>query len=114
MRVNGYGGAIMLRLTTAPNIVQAKIWCDLLCEAGIPAKVLREHFASVHGLMPPAECDPEIWLSHEEHEPAARKLLLDLAQMPQRKWQCPCGEVVEGGFEQCWSCGGFMQLGQPL
>ena len=104
----------MLRLVTAPNIVQAKIWCDLLCEAGLPAKVLREHFASVHGLMPPAECDPEIWLSHEEHEPAARKLLLDLAQMPQRKWQSPCGEVVEGGFEQCWSCGGFMQLGQPL
>ena len=65
----------MLRLVTAPNIVQAKIWCDLLCEAGLPATVLREHFASVQGLMPPSECHPEIWLEYEEHETAARQLL---------------------------------------
>ena len=104
----------MLRLVTAPNIVQAKIWCDLLCEAGLPAKVLREHFASVQGLMPPSECQPEIWLEYEEHATAARQLLEELDHLPQRKWQCRCGETVEGGFEQCWSCGGFMQLGQPL
>lgn len=104
----------MLRLVTAPNIVQAKIWCDLLCEAGLSATVLREHFASVHGLMPPTECNPEIWLEHEEHADAARQLLQELAQLPQRRWQCQCGETVEGGFEQCWNCGGFMALGQPL
>ncbi|WP_353236277.1 DUF2007 domain-containing protein [Diaphorobacter ruginosibacter] len=104
----------MLRLITAPDIVQARIWCDLLCEAGLPASVLREHFASAHGLMPPAECLPEIWLEYEEHASAARQLLLDLAQLPQRRWQCRCGETVEGGFEQCWNCGGFMQLGREL
>ena len=104
----------MLRLVTAPNIVQAKIWCDLLCEAGLPATVLREHFASVQGLMPPSECHPEIWLEYEEHETAARQLLEELDHLPQRKWQCRCGETVEGGFEQCWSCGGFMQLGSHV
>jgi hypothetical protein len=25
--------------------------------------------------------------------------------VPQRRWVCACGELVEGGFEACWSCG---------
>jgi hypothetical protein len=25
--------------------------------------------------------------------------------IPQRRWRCVCGELVEGGFESCWSCG---------
>jgi hypothetical protein len=28
--------------------------------------------------------------------------------VPQRRWLCNCGELVEGGFEQCWSCGAWM------
>jgi hypothetical protein len=31
-----------------------------------------------------------------------------LQHVPQRRWQCPCGELVEGGFEQCWACGSWM------
>jgi hypothetical protein len=35
--------------------------------------------------------------------------LLDALQhRPQRRWQCRCGELVEGGFEQCWRCGAMM------
>ena len=31
-----------------------------------------------------------------------------LQDLPQRHWTCRCGEMVEGGFEQCWNCGAFM------
>ncbi len=98
----------MMRIATATNIVQAKIWCDLLCEAGLPALVLRADLGTVRGLIPFGECDPEVWIEHEEHEARARQLLNDLTQMTQHRWTCVCGELVEGGFEQCWSCGKFM------
>ncbi|HEY8358041.1 MAG TPA: DUF2007 domain-containing protein, partial [Ramlibacter sp.] len=38
----------------------------------------------------------------------ARTLLEQLQHLPQRRWKCVCGEVVEGGFESCWSCGRAM------
>lgn len=104
----------MLRLLRAPNITLAQIWVDLLCEAGYPATVERRHLSSLAGELPPDQCQPEIWLRHAEHEPAARRLLDDLAQLPQRHWRCThCGEDVEGGFEQCWNCGAWMPAEPP-
>ena len=38
----------------------------------------------------------------------ARTALRDLQHRPQRRWHCACGELVEGGFEQCWQCGAMM------
>ena len=38
----------------------------------------------------------------------ARALLHDLQHVPQRRWLCACGEMVEGGFEQCWNCAALM------
>jgi hypothetical protein len=45
---------------------------------------------------------------HEEQEGEARAILRDLVHVPQRRWVCACGELVEGGFEQCWNCGAWM------
>ncbi len=99
----------MLRLTQAPNIAIATLWADLLSEGGMPASVQRQHLLAAAGQLPPDQCLPEIWLEHAEHAPQARCLLQALADLPQRRWQCPgCGEAVEGGFEQCWNCGAFM------
>ena len=99
----------MQRLTQAPNIAIATVWRDLLCEAGIPATVQRQYLSSAAGQLPPSECLPEIWLEHAEHEDRARALLAELERLPQRHWYCPsCGELVEGGFEQCWNCGALM------
>ena len=58
--------------------------------------------------LPPHECLPEIWLEHGGHLEAARELLQALHDLPQRLWQCRCGETVEGGFEQCWHCGALV------
>jgi len=99
----------MLRLIQAPDIALATLWCDLLCEAGMPASVQRQHLGAVAGQLPPGECLPEIWLAHAEHAERARELLREYERLPQRRWMCrACGEAIEGGFEQCWNCGALM------
>ncbi len=98
----------MLRLTRAPNIAIAALWVDALRHAGIDASMQRYYLGAVAGQLPPDQCLPEVWLMHDEQEAIARELLRDLEHVPQRRWTCACGELVEGGFEQCWSCGGLM------
>jgi hypothetical protein len=98
----------MLRLTRAPNIAIAALWVDTLRHAGIDASMQRYYLSSVAGELPPDQCLPEIWLMDDEQEAEARTILRDLARVPQRRWVCTCGELVEGGFEQCWNCGALM------
>ena len=95
----------MRRLTRAPNIAIAALWVDMLRQAGIDASMQRYFLGAAAGELPPDQCLPEIWLLHDEQEPAARRLLADLQHVPQRRWRCACGEDVEGGFESCWRCG---------
>nr|WHW29492.1 hypothetical protein [uncultured bacterium] len=98
----------MLRLTQAPNLAIATLWADALCVEGIEAGVQRQYLAGVAGELPPDQCLPEVWISHAEQESRARVLLHDLQHVPQHRWVCRCGELVEGGFEQCWNCQALM------
>ena len=98
----------MIRLTRAPNIAIAALWADALQQAGFAASVQRYFLGSVAGELPPDQCQPEVWLTHHEDEAPARELLHSLQNMPQRRWLCGCGEIVEGGFEACWNCGAAM------
>lgn len=100
----------MKRLTQAPNIAIAALWVDTLQEAGIDASVQRQYLSSAAGELPPDQCLPEIWLRHDQQLVQAQALLADLQNLVQRRWQCVCGETVEGGFEQCWACGRMMPL----
>ena len=95
----------MRRLTQAPNIAIAALWADTLQQAGFSASVQRYFLGGIAGELPPDQCLPEVWLTHDHEEPAARKLLNDLLHTPQRRWLCVCGETIEGGFESCWQCG---------
>ena len=98
----------MRRLTQAPNIAIAALWVEALRQAGIEASVQRYFLGAAAGELPPDQCLPEIWVTDDRQERAARSLLDDLSHVPQRRWTCACGELVEGGFEQCWSCGRLM------
>jgi len=98
----------MRRVAQAPNLAIAALWADTLCQAGISATVQRQYLSSVAGELPPDQCLPEIWVTDDTHEPQARSLLRELAHLPQRRWLCACGELVEGGFESCWNCGRAM------
>ena len=98
----------MRRLAQAPNLAIAALWVDTLREAGFECSVQRQFLAGAAGELPPDQCLPEVWLTHDEQEAQARALLAQLRDLPQRRWRCTCGEFVEGGFESCWQCGAFM------
>jgi hypothetical protein len=101
----------MRRVTQAPNIAIATLWADALRQAGIEAAVQRYYLGAAAGELPPDQCLPEIWVIDDGQEEQARMFLHDLARLPQRRWMCRCGELVEGGFEECWNCGRPMTTG---
>ena len=76
----------MLKLTQAPNIAIAALWADALQQAGFSATVQRYFLSGIAGELPPDQCLPEIWLTHNEEEKSARALLDALQNMPQRRW----------------------------
>ena len=100
-----YTQTTMLRLTQAPNLAIATLWADALGDEGIVASVQRQYLGGMMGELPPDQCLPEVWIRHPEQEVRAKALLHDLQHVPQHRWQCVCGELVEGGFSQCWLCG---------
>ena len=95
----------MRRLTRAPNIAIAALWVDALRNGGISASMQRYFLGAVAGELPPDQCLPEVWINDDSQESQARELLHALQNVPQRRWHCACGELVEGGFEACWNCG---------
>lgn len=95
----------MRRLTQAPNIAIAALWADALQQAGFSATVQRYFLSGIAGELPPDQCLPEVWLTLDHEELRAKKMLDELQNPTQRRWLCACGELVEGGFEQCWQCG---------
>ena len=98
----------MPRLTQAPNLAIATLWADALASEGIATSVQRQYLSSAAGELPPDQCLPEVWINDAAQEAQARELLYHLQHVPQHRWQCGCGELVEGGFEQCWACGAWM------
>ena len=95
----------MRRLTRAPNIAIAALWVDALLHAGIQASMQRYFLGAVAGELPPDQCLPEVWITDDSQEAQAKDLLHALQNVPQRRWHCVCGELVEGGFDACWNCG---------
>ncbi|CAN5803148.1 DUF2007 domain-containing protein [soil metagenome] len=98
----------MRRLAQAPNLAIATLWVHALREDGIGATVQREYLGAAAGQLPPDQCLPEIWIDDAAQFETAERLLHELKNRPQRRWMCECGELIEGGFEQCWHCGRMM------
>jgi len=86
----------------------ATLWADVLTRAGIRATVQRLFLAGAAGELPPDQCAPEIWIEDDAQVEREREIMNDLQNVPQRRWFCVCGELIEGGFDQCWSCGALM------
>ena len=74
----------MRRLTQAPNIAIAALWVDALQQAGFSATVQRYFLSGIAGELPPDQCLPEVWLTHDHEETRARKLLNELQNPAQR------------------------------
>lgn len=96
----------MHRLTTAPNLVLATLWRDMLEGAGIGCRVLRAHASSIAGEIPPDQSQPELWIDNAALTDRAHAVLALYRDPPLRRWVCHgCDELIEGPFEQCWQCG---------
>jgi hypothetical protein len=96
----------MKRLTQAPNLALASLWCDMLAQAGFSVSVQRAYASSIAGEIPPDQALPEIWVDDDAELETARALLAQLQRPPWRHWVCRgCGERIDGPFDQCWSCG---------
>jgi Putative prokaryotic signal transducing protein len=99
----------MKRLMHAPNLVLATLWADQLSHAGVPATVQRAFASSIAGELPPDQCLPEIWIEDAARFEEARGLMHEIRNPPTRRWACSgCDEIIDGPFEQCWSCGALM------
>lgn len=96
----------MPRVTEAPNLAIATLWCDLLRAAGLQASVQRAYASGIVGHIPPDQALPEVWVAEAGEVGRARALLAERHRLPERRWVCrACDELVEGPFEQCWNCG---------
>ena len=102
----------MRRLVSAPNLVLATLWADMLTHAGLVATVQRAYASSIAGELPPDQALPEVWVMDDDQLDAARLLLAQLQHPVHRHWVCPgCAERIDGPFEQCWNCGTAMPSG---
>lgn len=88
---------------------QAGMLREVLANEGIDCLIRNDQLASAMGEIPFTECFPELWVIDDEVYPRARLLLKGWLKGddPFRpSWECPgCGEMLEGHFNACWSCG---------
>lgn len=62
---------------------------------------------SAAGEVPPVVAQTELCVHPKEAE-QADKLLASMRRelkVVRESWRCSCGEVLEGNFQVCWSCG---------
>lgn len=59
------------------------------------------------GELPINECWPEIWVQNETDYDIAEKIIHNALSVASQQdpWRCQCGELIEGQFDVCWSCG---------
>lgn len=93
----------MTRIYSSLNSMDVYNLKNVLESAGIECEVRGEYRRSAIGELPVGESFIELWIVDDDRLEEARAIL---DAPPTRPWSCPkCGESVEAGFGQCWSCG---------
>jgi hypothetical protein len=101
----------MKRVYTAPNLPDAHLLRDLLEQAGIPAHVFNENAASLLGLIPVANGQPQVWITQVHQEAHAKSVIADYqTRAPVRETRIcgACHESNPGEFDYCWKCGAVL------
>jgi len=78
---------------------------NLLQAEGIAVLVRNAILSSAMGELPPAECQAELWVVHEQDAARAQEVLNRSISGPE--WTCACGEKLGAQFTQCWRCGAY-------
>ena len=97
----------MKKVFSNDNVVLTGHLHSLLEANNIACHLRNMNLTGAIGELPLNECWPEIWVNDDTDIPLAEKIIDNaLSVAPQQEsWQCRCGEVIEGQFESCWSCG---------
>jgi len=98
----------MKRVFSSHNAVLVHHSRNLLEAAGMRTQVRNEYLSSAMGELPPAECQPELWV--EDHD-ADRAAAILGSRPTGPNWRCACGESLGDQFTQCWNCGATRKLG---
>jgi len=94
------------RVYSSYNLAAVHHARNVLEAEGIRAVVKNQFLSSAMGDLPPAECQPELWVLNDADLWRAERLLYAPAQAGP-DWTCGCGERLGSQFTQCWSCGEF-------
>ena len=96
----------MKRVFSSHNAILVHHFRNLLEAEGIGTEVRRLALSSAMGELPPAECQPELWV--EDRDAARAEEILKRPRVTGPDWSCgKCGEVCGAQFAQCWKCGAF-------
>jgi hypothetical protein len=96
------------RVYTAESLVQVMHVRNLLQSEGVRAELRNERLGGAVGEIPFLEAWPELWVAELDFDRAQELIELELHGhgLAEPEWTCAgCGELVEGQFTECWSCG---------
>ena len=99
----------MKRVYSSYNLAAVHHARNVLEAAGIRAVVRNQYLSSAMGELPPAECQPQLWVL-DDADAARAEALLFRAEPPGEPWSCQCGETLGGQFTQCWKCGSYRSI----
>ena len=99
----------MRRVYSSYNLAAVHHARNVLDAAGIRAVVKNQYLSSGMGDLPPAECQPELWVLNDADAARAEEILFR-AEPPGEPWKCECGETLGGQFTQCWNCGSYRAI----
>ena len=98
----------MKRLIADSTRTEIGLVRGLLERAGIACITKNEQLAGALGDIPFLECEPELWVVHDDDLERARQILSKhrAPAVAASVWRCgACGELIEGQFGACWRCG---------
>lgn len=81
---------------------------QLLDNHQIPCFIKNEFVGGAVGELAPLDSLPEVWLSDNEWETRANKLIAEMTADARvgKDWCCSeCGERNDASFDFCWQCG---------
>ena len=99
----------MKRVYSSYNLAAAHHARNVLEAAGIRAIVRNQFLSSAMGELPPAECQPQVWVLDAADAARAEEILFR-SEPHGEAWTCACGEKLGGQFTQCWNCGSYRPI----
>ena len=96
----------MKTVYSAPNLSLVSLFRTILESYDINCWIKNEFLSAGVGEIPPIECWPQLCVDDADFAEAQHIVDEALAEKELPAWQCAaCGEMIEGQFTACWSCG---------